>query len=144
MFDWLKKEAPKETKMEEIKQGLPAFPDSPMEKGFSQSAIKDAVNPSKLPELPAAPAEPHHAEPAAQAPAPQVESEVFVKIDKFQAAKKSLQTTKEKLEEIDRLLQKIKETTTREDAQLSAWEKEIASVKSRVKEVSENIFERVE
>lgn len=135
MFDWLKKEDEKEMKFDELKQGLPSFPDSPMQRGFSQSAIKDAIGPSIRMEEPSTPE---------KCTPPQIESDVFVKLDRFHAAKKSIQATKEKLEEITSLLHKIRETTLREEAQITLWEKEILSVKARIKEVSENIFDRVE
>jgi hypothetical protein len=106
-----------------------------MQRGFSQAAIKDAVAPARLPEFPSIEKHISH---------PQIESEVFVKIDKFHAAKKSIEATKNKLEEISTLLQKIRETTLREEAQIAIWEREVMAIKARIKEVSENIFDRVE
>ncbi len=165
------------------KHELPSFPDSPIEKGFSQSAIKDAVNtdiekedsfpqfpassrnfktiemeewtpPSKteikrtleLPEesemperLPPTPS----ATPSYSSPIPR-SKEIFVKIDKFNSAKRSLDSIKDSLDEIDSLLKKVRETKLREEQELSAWEKEILSVKSRIQTVTENIFEKID
>ena len=158
MFDWLKKE-------EEDKEShsLPSFPDSPFQKGFAQSAIKDAVEDNNLPSvpksksLPEIPGPPHHEH--REMPLPSItdnqleeqkefhehhHSDVFIKIDKFKSAKKSLETTKEKLSEVEEIMKKLRETTTREEAHLNSWEKELDTVRNKVREISENIFEKVE
>lgn len=177
---------------------LPAFPDSPIQQGFSQSAIKDAVThdeifddsflPSssvqepmnKSASFPNAPSTPFEsakyktlemdngpswassfsAPPVAPPPAspmPQFErvsryqrdeesqaQDIFVRLDRFYAARKALETTKEKLAEIDEMLRKIRETKMREEQELSAWEKQLADVKIRVQDVVQNIFEKIE
>jgi len=71
-------------------------------------------------------------------------SDVFVKIDKFHTARKSLTLAQQEIENVSDLLKKIRETKLREEQELSAWEKDIANAKSRVQEVSSNIFEKVE
>jgi len=68
--------------------------------------------------------------------------DVFIKIEKFRTAKKTFNELKNKLNEIDDLIKKIRETKMREEQELSAWEKDVTQIKSRVKEVSENIFEK--
>ncbi|PIN93326.1 hypothetical protein COU54_03435 [Candidatus Pacearchaeota archaeon CG10_big_fil_rev_8_21_14_0_10_31_24] len=174
------------------RHGLPSFPDSPMQKGFSQSAIKDAVSnetieeneepetittphdesafkavemddwspnqklapPPEIPSIPtkteftkisiAPPPRPISFTPL-PVPAPREKSnEIFIKIDKFYSAKKALNQTKSKIEEIDKLLNKIRETKMREEQELSAWEKDLSAVKARIKEVTESIFEKIE
>jgi len=69
-------------------------------------------------------------------------SEVYIKIDKFYTARKALETIKVELMEMDDLLKKIRDTRLREDQELSSWEKEVESIKERVKDVTENIFEK--
>jgi len=71
-------------------------------------------------------------------------SDVFVKLDKFHLARRTLHDVSSKLEEMDELIKKIRETKLREERELSAWEKDIVHIKSRVKDVNENIFEKVE
>jgi hypothetical protein len=77
-------------------------------------------------------------------PEPQKEShsEIYIKIDKFYSAKRALSATEEKLEEIDELLKKIRETKLREEQELSAWEKELLSLKTRIKEVTSTLSEK--
>ena len=192
------------------KQKLPSFPDSPIQKGFSQAAIKDAINPSEsneeettsppikdaktiktiemddwssgnlpapsppivrqLPKLekikitpqPTIPVQPSM--PIVQEsfiPSPPTEpynsplirstskgsgkpSDIFVKLDKFVSARKALQDIQQKLEDVDELLKKIRETKLREEQELAIWEKEMASVKARVGEITQNVFEKIE
>jgi len=148
MFDWLKKEDEKEEP-----RGLPTFPDFPKHGGFAQTTIKEAVEDNRIPpppkqsimkrmpEIPSPPTAPpiHHEEFHEH-----THQDVFVKIDRFHSAKKAMVAVKERLEEIENLLKKLRETTTREETQLTSWEKELDIVKSKVREVSENIFEKVE
>lgn len=188
------------------KHNLPSFPDSPTQKGFSQAAIKDAIDSpeeesesnedsksktfkavemedwkdttpkimekadflppvrenkvtkeseeideseekDELPHFSSIPAAPTMSAPEDKPlpfSKPSKSKEIYVKIDKFYSAKKALDTTKAKLQEIDELLKKIRETRLREEQELTSWEKEMAAVKSRIKEITDNIFERVE
>ncbi len=69
---------------------------------------------------------------------------VFVKLDKFHSARRTLSETRMKLDEIEELLHKIRETKMREEQELSSWEKEVTTIKSKLQEIRENIFEKVE
>jgi hypothetical protein len=165
---------------EEETHGLPTFPDSPMKKGFSQSAIKDAVEtdeikndspiPVTLPSLPNLPEESTTESPANYLPKiPQRKSKlieleewkpsqtpesspssptiaenkpVYVRLDKFQDARESLEIVKVKLREIDQLLRTLRDVKTKEDQELSSWEKEVESIKARINSISTDIFEK--
>ena len=70
--------------------------------------------------------------------------DIFVKIDKFHSARRTLYDLKVKLEEINGLLKKIRETRLREEQELAAWEKELLHAKTRIQNVTENIFEKVD
>ena len=74
---------------------------------------------------------------------PRTNSDIFVKLDKFYSARKALEAAKEKLDEIDNLLRKIRETKMREEQELSGWEKDIVEAKARVREVNEALFDKV-
>lgn len=186
------------------KHGLPSFPDSPMQRGFSQSAIKDAVThestgeesvgqpigsmsnsiktveveewspqqsfastqpfppPPSMPvmrEMPMVSRQPvTEMRPIVPVPVPAPtfmpvnsassratkNNDIFVKIEKFYSAKKALEATNNKLDEIDSVLHKIREIKMREEQELAAWEKDLATVKTRIKEVTDTIFEKVE
>ncbi|MBU0760621.1 MAG: hypothetical protein KJ600_03475 [Nanoarchaeota archaeon] len=71
-------------------------------------------------------------------------ADIFVRIDKFHSARKTLREISERLEEIDEVVQKIRETKLREEQELASWEKDLAHIKGRIKIVSESIFEKVE
>ena len=166
---FLPPETEDEDDLEVEKHKLPSFPDSLSSKGFSQSAIKEAVNVEEHSEEPEErlPEFPDHEIPSEEkrfktiemkewSPTPQIEkirsekynvlktSDIFVKIDKFRSAKKSLFDVKQGLEEIDSILRKIRETKLREEQELEAWEREITAAKDKIKNVNEEIFEKVE
>jgi hypothetical protein len=165
----------KEVLDEEItseRHALPSFPDSPTAKGFSQSAIRSAVDDSgsdlpELPEIDEAPkvkeieekplkfktveSEPmYHPASIKEIPKKREEfkpaeknQDIYVKLDKFRTGRKSLGEVKTRLSEIDSLLKKIRETKMREEQELSGWESELNFIKDRLKDVTENIFEKV-
>lgn len=180
------------------KHALPSFPDSPLQKGFAQTAIKDAVaTPDTVEEheadeetalvaQPLAPGSsiktvevdewsPSSSPPALELPAPplrqatrkremplplppsppmsfpsfpmspqrsQKNSDIFIRIERFASAKRALEAANQKLDEIDSLLHKIRETKMREEQELASWEKDLATIKARIKEVTETIFEK--
>ncbi|MEK6855543.1 MAG: hypothetical protein AABX66_00115 [Nanoarchaeota archaeon] len=133
------------------KHPLPSFPDSPTKKGFSQSAIKDAVDNQESRENEVKELE---SDSSAQfLPPPQVQkiqmsksssnSNVFVKIDKFNSARKALSAAQQKVQDIDKMLKKIREARMREEQELTAWEKEVESAKTQIEEASKNLFEKL-
>jgi len=190
------------------KHSLPSFPDSPINKGFSQAAIKEAVSQDELPEQnkkvstkieksfktiqieepeesPSLNENPYLASIKSSYPAPKPyssqpinnpkiqnsapkapnitpppvvapdfiskeelpksqgkDSDIFVKIDKFYSGKKTLESIKDQIDQIDNLLKKIRDTKIKEEHELAGWEKEIALVKSRIQNVNDNIFEK--
>jgi hypothetical protein len=156
------------------KHNLPSFPDSPLKKGFSQTAIKNAIDseeekeseeefmqsPSKGKLFKTVEVDSETPIISKKLPLPPERKEskvtennyvsldsktkeVFVKIDKFQSARKSLSLAKEKVEEIESMLKKIRDIRMREDQELTAWERDIESVKSRIEDISKNIFEKL-
>lgn len=75
---------------------------------------------------------------------PQQQADVFVRIDKFHSARKSLNEIQNRLDDIDELIRRIKDTKLKEEQELASWEKDLMQVKSRIQTVTENIFEKVE
>jgi len=67
-------------------------------------------------------------------------SDVFVKIEKFNTARRSLNGIKGKIDEMDLMLKKIRDIKLREEQEISGWEKDIATLKSRIQDINENIF----
>lgn len=79
-----------------------------------------------------------------EAPRAKESGQLFVRLDKFQSARQSLDTINTKLEDVEELLKRIRETKMKEDAELSAWEKELQAIKSRIKSVNTELFDKVE
>jgi hypothetical protein len=111
--------------------------------------------PPRLPEMPKVEEKPK----VKYAPAPPVErpapvfdksmktptvKDVFVKIDKFHTARRQMREVQQKLYEMDELVKKIRETKMREEQELAAWERDIEAIRSKIKEVTTNIFEKVD
>lgn len=71
-------------------------------------------------------------------------TDIFVKLDKFYSARKALLDAQQKMEDIDELLKRIRETKMREEQELIAWEKELMGVKARMNDITVNIFEKVD
>ncbi len=140
---------------------LPAFPDSPMRKGFSQSAIKDAITQEEIgeeiPELPAKhvikrvelqewqpKTSPIADLPVSPMPKSRENKPIFVRVDKYQIALSALDNVKAKLTEIEDLMKQIREVKSREDAELSSWEVEMENIKARIQTVMSEIFDKAE
>lgn len=157
------------------RQILPSFPDSPMKRGFSQAAIKDAIAPinseevgeklipraiemdsdeeiqdekenissEQMSSIPLFPV-PRRTAPQNIQTMNQKNADIFIKIEKYHEAKKALKDIQLSMLDIDNILKKIRDTKLREEQEISIWEKEIEKTKSRIKEVVENIFEKVD
>ena len=171
-------------KKEEI-SSLPSFPDTPSKKGFSQSVIKDAVEPEEnshfpipgdkksltkeisehgeLPEIHGIPEDKKlnlpPSKPGRKAKEinewkpPKINNPiekiiekgpVFVKLDKFNEAKDSLEEMKFKLDEIDELLKTLKDVKSKEEKELTDWEKEMDELKARLGSLTKDVFENIE
>lgn len=151
------------------KHALPSFPNNPINRGFTQAVIKDAISPQEkysesdfkplLPRIKSSdiPAFPDESSPIVKEeeedekeeklpkfkPSSNKEENIFVRLDKFHSARRTLNDTKSRLDEIDHLLKKVREIKLREEQELSAWEKEVAELKTKIQSVRENIFDRV-
>ncbi len=137
---------------------LPSFPDSPMQRGFSQAAIKEAVTQQenyeedRLPALPPREQIEENFEQWESRPRPSFELKhqraenkpIFVKLEKFQLARNSLENISSKLDEIDNMLKEIRQLKLKEDQELASWEADLANVKSRIQNILTEIFERTE
>ena len=134
---------------EEFSKSDFSFPELPEKENFQD--VKDEFESEELPELPSKPEIPKikgmnefSVQKAIEiSPAARTE-DVYVKIDRFHSARKALNIAREKLRDIEELMRKLRETKMREEQELSSWEEEILSIKSKVEDVTKNIFEKVE
>ncbi len=155
-------EAKNNEKYEKERHALPSFPDSPMKQGFSQSAIKDAIDTGELPEMPdygneSEPSIPEPGLPKMQELRENEEtlpafpassnarknSELFIKVERFHSARRALASAQQKIKELDASLKRIRETKLREEQELAAWEKEVSLVKEKLEAAASTLFEKL-
>jgi predicted nuclease with TOPRIM domain len=74
----------------------------------------------------------------------QKNQDVYVQIDRFYSAKRALSSIRSKVEEIDSTLNKIRETRIHEEQTLSSWEKEVMSLKNKISEINDSLFQKIE
>jgi len=65
---------------------------------------------------------------------------IFVKIDRYRDAVMNLEMIKKKLNETSNLLEKIKETRTKEEEELDLWTQEINTIKEKIETIDKKLF----
>lgn len=68
---------------------------------------------------------------------------IFVRIDKFQSAQKHFEQIKSKIEEIESIIGKIKDTKSKEEVELKGWAEDVERIKSRLSEIDSDIFNQI-
>ena len=68
---------------------------------------------------------------------------IYIRIDKFQSAQKNFEQIKEKINEIESLLQKVKDIKSQEETELNGWTEDIEKIKARLAEVDSEIFNQL-
>jgi len=76
-------------------------------------------------------------------PAEDHKKEVFVKLDKFTQAQKTFMQMKDKLAQIEILVQKAEQINEREKSELANWNKSLGDLKSKVREIDSEVFNQV-
>lgn len=71
------------------------------------------------------------------------EEPIFVRIDKFQNAKKDFKEIQKKIKQIELTLRKVQEEKLKEDKEVSSWIENLEKVKSRLNEIDSEIFSKV-
>ena len=142
----------------EENKSLPELPPlKPAFRPLAPSSKEEVIVESTLPAIPEEPVTPPKFKPrprefqefapkrfVAELKPASMSEDVYVKIDRFHSARKALTGARNKLTEIEEVMRKIRETRMREEQELASWEKDIDSVKSKVEDVTKNIFEKIE
>jgi hypothetical protein len=68
---------------------------------------------------------------------------IFIRIDKFQLAKKNIEQIKEKVDEMEGIIGKIKQIKTKEEEEIKSWSQEIENLKIRLSEIDSNVFSQI-
>ena len=164
---------PKFSKEPNKATALPSFPNSKSADHFNQASIKDAVThekttqeipeihtpaprnpprnpPRNLPPITSYPPTQLH-EPRSlemsewEEPQHQIPSQpLFIKLDTFEKAVSSFNEIKLSVSEVESLLRNIRDIKNKEEAELSEWEKEIETIKSRLEQINHDIFDKIE
>ena len=143
---------------------LPSFPNSSMGDRFSQETIKNAISgdeemedeeeiPEPLipkPNFKEMPKPSFKSSPKERVSPKSFEEEhesqkgpVFIRIDKFEEALHVFKETKDKIDEIEKLLSETNELKEKEEEELSMWEKEIQEMKAQIEKVDKDIFSKI-
>ncbi len=72
------------------------------------------------------------------------EKPLFVKIENYKDAMKTLDRVKEELKRTDEVLEKINEIRSNEEKELESWHNEIRKLKDRLLEIDKKLFESEE
>lgn len=136
-------------KKKEEREELPPlrFPEPPKEMPYEPQimpsearAIKRAVIPTSQFELPIK----RPIMPIEEPSAPSFQKEgktVFVKIDDYRRAMKTMAEIKNKLYEIESILKKLDDLKQEEDTQLTGWHDSLDEIKSKLLEIDKTLFE---
>ena len=79
-----------------------------------------------------------------QEPKTKKTGQVFIKIDKFEESLKIFELTKNKIAEMEKMLEDIKELKEKEEKELSYWMAEIQTIKNQTEKVERDIFSKLE
>ena len=149
---------------------LPTLPNSKSGNQFNQASVKDAVTherstqeipempeihtpirtpPKNLPPITSYPPkklhEPRSLEMTEWEPHNETPSQpLFIKLDTFEKAVSSFNEIKLSVSEIESLLRNIRDIKNKEESELSEWEREIETIKSRLEQINHDIFDRIE
>lgn len=155
---------------EGAERGLPSLPPS-FNEDFNRNIIKSAVNEEaesheeegSIPSVPLNEQEPEEikkhekflpsegtSEPVERIPTIRDKvrtiegpESIFVRIDKFRAAKKELGFVKKNLSEAEAILNKIKEMKVKEDSEMSDINLNLDNIKKKIEEVDSLVFDKV-
>lgn len=72
-----------------------------------------------------------------------VSEPIFVRIEKFQAAQKSLDEIKVTVEDLDSILKRIREEKRKEDEEIEALTQMMEDIKSRLANINSTIFNKI-
>lgn len=81
--------------------------------------------------------------PPANKPEPKEAEPIFVRIDRFQAAQKNFEQIKEKVEEIESVLKRLKDVKSQEEVELKGWTEDVEKIKSKLSELDQGIFNQI-
>lgn len=126
---------------------IPEPPEMRPEIEASVEPLEPSLSERRTLEMPSVPISPRRAKPFMPPKiqkSTKISKPVFIRLDKFQQTLETFEEIKSKVNEIEDLLNKIRETKIKEDQELAEWEREIQLIKSRIDLIDKNIFDKVD
>lgn len=68
---------------------------------------------------------------------------VFIRIDKFQLAKKNIEQMKMKIKEMESIIGKINQVKLKEEEEIKGWLEEVEKLKARLSEIDSDVFSQI-
>jgi hypothetical protein len=68
---------------------------------------------------------------------------VFIRIDKFQLAKKNIEQMKTKIKDIESIIGKVNQVKLKEEEEIRGWLGEVEKLKARLSEVDSDVFSQI-
>lgn len=68
---------------------------------------------------------------------------VFIRIDKFQLAKKNIEQMKTKIKDIEGIIGKINQVKIKEEEEIKGWLEEVEGLKARLSEIDSDVFSQI-
>ncbi len=122
---------------------------------FEESVMKPpvmgmipSVPPQEMKKIPIKPSVPNS--PSVPIPSPNqnqgvsqsIQDPIFVRIDKYQNAKKELQEINKNIKSVEAVLNKLSEIKTREDKEVGQISESLSSIKTRLTTIDSNVFKK--
>lgn len=71
------------------------------------------------------------------------EEPIFIRIDKFEESLKIFNHVKEKISDIEYLLNETKQIKEKENEELSSWQEEVQKLKTQIERIDKDIFSKI-
>ncbi len=67
----------------------------------------------------------------------------FVRIDKFNEAKKNLVEIEKKMRDMENVLARLGETKQKEDDEIDSWKQDMKEIKAHLEDINDSVFSRL-
>jgi hypothetical protein len=108
--------------------GLPSIPSTQFGNNLNQEMVKSALDEKGIPLMP---------EEVSQI------GPVFIKVNKFQEAKKDFERIKENVAELQKAFNQFSELRAKEDQEFYEWTQDIESIKQKLSKMDAELFSRI-
>lgn len=69
---------------------------------------------------------------------------IFIRLDKFEESLNIFQKTKDKINEMEKMLRDIRKIKEEEEKELGLWEEEIKTIKAQIEKIDNDLFSKIE